>query len=92
MELTDKNELHNTLLFMESMENLSYGKKIYGKVIQQVVNMPTIEAEPVKHGHWIWRGGNLYECSECGQNVMTNDIECYKYCHGCGARMGEEEE
>lgn len=32
----------------------------------------------------------IYECSECGQNVMTDNIECYKFCHGCGARMGEE--
>lgn len=29
----------------------------------------------------------IYECSCCGQNAMTNDIECYKFCHGCGARM-----
>ena len=29
----------------------------------------------------------IYECSFCGQNVMTSDIECYKFCHGCGARM-----
>ena len=29
----------------------------------------------------------IYECSCCGQNVMTSDIECYKFCHGCGARM-----
>ena len=29
----------------------------------------------------------IYECSHCGQNVMTSDIKCYKFCHGCGARM-----
>ena len=29
----------------------------------------------------------IYECSCCGQNVMTSDIECYKFCHGCGASM-----
>lgn len=29
----------------------------------------------------------IYECSECGQNVMTGDIECYRFCHGCGAKM-----
>ena len=29
----------------------------------------------------------IYECSECGQNVMTDDIGAYQYCHGCGARM-----
>ena len=32
----------------------------------------------------------VYECQNCGQNVMTGDIEAYKYCHGCGARMKVE--
>ena len=26
----------------------------------------------------------IYECEVCGQNVMTDDIDAYKYCHGCG--------
>ena len=35
----------------------------------------------------------IYECSVCGQNVMTQDIDVYMYCHGCGADMrGEEHE
>lgn len=29
----------------------------------------------------------LYECSKCGQPVLTKDIDCYKFCHGCGAKM-----
>ena len=29
----------------------------------------------------------IYECDQCGQQVMTQDIECYKFCHGCGVRM-----
>lgn len=29
----------------------------------------------------------IYECSGCGQNVLTCDINVYKYCHGCGRRM-----
>lgn len=29
----------------------------------------------------------IYECSVCRQNVMTDDIGAYKYCHGCGAKM-----
>ena len=30
---------------------------------------------------------DIYECSECGQVLMTIDIDCYNYCHGCGAKM-----
>ena len=45
-----------------------------------------------RKGKWIQISpAKIYECSECGQNVMTNDIDCYKYCHGCGARMVNEE-
>lgn len=29
----------------------------------------------------------IYECSECHQHVMTNDITSYRFCHGCGLRM-----
>ena len=39
-------------------------------------------------GHWIKISpANIYECSECGKNVMTNDICAYDFCHGCGAEM-----
>ena len=47
---------------------------------------PTIE--PRNKGHWIKISpANIYECSECGKNVMTGDISAYDFCHGCGADM-----
>ena len=50
--------------------------------------MPSADVAPVRHGHWIKISpAGIYECSECGKNVMTSDIEAYEYCHGCGARM-----
>lgn len=33
----------------------------------------------------------IYECTNCNQVIMTSDINCYKYCHGCGVRMEGEE-
>ena len=52
---------------------------------------PTVDAVPVRHGKWIKiHPQDIYECSECHQNVMTSDIECYKFCHHCGARMDEK--
>lgn len=45
-----------------------------------------------KTGRWIKISpADTYECSECGQNVMTADICAYRYCHGCGAKMEESE-
>lgn len=67
-----------------------------------VADAPTIEAEPVKHGQWVWdnRLGEYY-CSAC-QRIMkpyvveTADSE-YRliqpnYCGWCGAMMDEVEE
>lgn len=60
---------------------------------------PTVEAEPVKHGHWKY--DNQYHwyracCSECGYYRVT-DIKAdrwneWKYCPNCGAKMDEVEE
>ena len=48
-----------------------------------------LEQEP-KTGHWKRIGYDIYECSICGQNVMTSDICAYRHCHGCGAKMESE--
>lgn len=49
------------------------------------------DKDTVKHGRWVKISpANIYECSECGQNVMTQDIEAYKFCNGCGTKMDKE--
>ena len=54
-------------------------------------DLPSADVAPVRHEHWVKISpAGIYECSECGKNVMTSDIEAYEYCHGCGARMGGE--
>ena len=52
---------------------------------------PTIEAEPVKHGRWEWRGFNIF-CSECDFGPYFDSTEpLYRYCPNCGAKMDKEE-
>ena len=52
------------------------------------VAIEALEQPKQKTGRWIQISpAGIYECSECGKNVMTNDIEEYKWCHGCGAKM-----
>lgn len=51
---------------------------------------PTIDAEPVRHGKWIYKEFEqskvgYYECSECGY-VAFNEKVCH-YCYNCGAKM-----
>ena len=34
---------------------------------------------------------NIFKCSVCHGHIMTSDIECYNFCHHCGADMRGEE-
>lgn len=53
-------------------------------------NMPTIDAEPVKHGHWNYKftiNGQSYRyCSECLE-IIYDDMVSKNYCPHCGAKM-----
>lgn len=57
---------------------------------------PTIDADPIRHGHWILTnkpniyGGTTVQCSECGYEGVIAHIEDHHYCWVCGARMDEE--
>ena len=63
-----------------------------GAQTRKPTDFPTIEPERIR-GRWNRISpARIYECSVCGQNVMTNDIAAYKYCHGCGAEMEQADE
>lgn len=51
--------------------------------------MPTVEAEPVRHGRWEFIGGYGYQyrCSKC---IMCADHRT-NYCPNCGAKMDLDE-
>jgi len=51
---------------------------IYGMII----NAPTIEAEPQRHGEWETRKGIEY-CSECNKSMIWQS----NFCPNCGAKM-----
>lgn len=60
-----------------------------------VKEAPTIDAEPIRHGKWIYEPKDAIEmmftlpkCSECG----FYSADGMYYCSCCGARMDEVEE
>lgn len=53
------------------------------------VNFWDLEQEP-ETGRWKRIGYDIYECSICGQDVMTSDICAYRHCHCCGTKMKSE--
>lgn len=67
---------------------------------QTIREIPAADAQPVRHGWWIMRGGK-WRCSECGQKALLRlsdatggcrEYEYYRanYCPNCGAKMDKE--
>ena len=63
-----------------------------------IARFPTVEAEPIRHGHWIMcdEQYNAYECSICHDawaveegSPSENNMH---YCQNCGSKMDEEAE
>lgn len=57
-----------------------------------IMRFPRVDAEPVRHGHWISRyhdenGCNYYThiCSRCSIEMLMRS----RYCPNCGAKMDE---
>lgn len=75
---------------------LSVLRRYEPRDIKMYINrQPTIEAEPVRHGKWIWDEEG-YHCSECWYHAQGNIMECidgtFRFCPVCGAKMDEAKE
>ena len=106
MRLIDGDEL---LKPVGSYERVKYTYE-YGDVVtvEDIELMPTIEAEPIRHGKWEhgrevsreYVGRELvainyedYHCSVCGAKYKNKDtIITFKFCPICGTHMEGVEE
>lgn len=57
-------------------------------IYDEIAKLPTIEAQPVRHGVWRLMHNSYdrvkeYNCSNCD----ANHIREYNFCPSCGARM-----
>ena len=62
----------------------------YRAVVELIDWMPTEDAQPVKHGHWIECDSqpNQKMCSSCrGVGVAKDIAQFFTYCPFCGADM-----
>lgn len=70
------------------------GRIWFEMVLADLEKLPTVDAVPVVHGHWIKIGGQYsirnMKCSICGEEVF-GDVDTEKYCFNCGAKMDKEE-
>ncbi len=74
------------------------------EAIDEIRCLPAVDAEPVRHAHWVHCKGksNLWYCSGCGEKIIYNPTrktygtnkkavhEVNKRCRSCGAKMGAE--
>mgnify|MGYP003309555592 CR=1 FL=1 len=92
------------LRMLKFKKNWCYGSgsmEDIDRVMEDIKNLPAVDAEPVRHGRWIHCNGksNLWYCSECGEKILYNQTrrtyniekrpvhEVNKYCRGCGENM-----
>ena len=58
-------------------------------VTSYIVSAPTVDAESVRHAHWVRTDKTdkfTWECSECGYGLTDYKLS---YCYDCGAKMDE---
>lgn len=96
-ELIDRNALIDALMtytWRDEDEHLIDDCDEKRRFIEQwLPSLPTLKTELFRFGHWKKISPSfIYECSECGQHVLTSYIFAYKYCHHCGAKMEDVSE
>lgn len=62
-----------------------------------IMNLPSVEVEPIRHGYWNHDYDNVSvtgTCSVCGWQsmLMETDVADMPYCPNCGAKMDEVNE
>ena len=96
MRLIDAEKAHGKLTDLYKCANRE-ARRAYSVAIDIVADADTIEAEPVRHGHWIEKITTI-KCSNCGKEY-NDEIRCMCYgedaelkrCPCCGAEMEEKE-
>lgn len=65
-----------------------------GNVIRDVLyEQPAVDAEPVRHGEWIYQDDEIMQCKTCSLcRCESFDLDGAGYCPNCGAKMDLEDE
>lgn len=71
-------------------------KEALKSLLSKIDNAPTIDATPVRHGHWtherlVSTSGGTYAVVRCSECKWQHPMLETKFCPNCGAKMYEEE-
>ena len=70
------------------LNNCSDNEEI-NAIYAEIVNAPTVDAEPVRHGRWLTSPTGWLYCSECEGEPPCEINVGTDYCPNCGAKMSE---
>jgi len=93
MRLIDADQIcesiEKTLRWAEENGHKKMANAIIDVLIPTIACQPTVEAEPIRHGHWVEASyaSTMWKCSVCGKIIEFGDL--YEYCGKCGAKMDE---
>lgn len=99
MRLVDTNEANKAIEKICNDYGVAYGNNYGGfadKIASVIDNIPTVDAEPVTHAHWILEkqpNGKpyCYHCSNCDSDFHYVGITtAFDNCPNCRAKMDEE--
>ena len=96
-----KKETHGDVIYrQDAIDAIRHIEEIYVNNLPTMIDKASAQTELMllpsaqperKTGRWIKISpAGIYECSKCGGNLMTGDIECYEFCHQCGSYNGGE--
>lgn len=89
MRLIDADELEKSIIKKLGIASEEFLLESEKAVFEEIDKAPTIDAEPVVHGEWIWWGYG-WMCSKC--DGCTDNIDHVR-CPWCGAIMdGDDHE
>lgn len=89
MRLIDADALKRNILCWKNCYNGYSDAYDKSMIIGAIEEMPTVDAEPIRHGHWRKVDDKeplAWDCSVCGAMCHYNT----PYCPICGAKMDEE--
>lgn len=94
MELIDRDALRDKIIQRTIEEDTEFPEYDWGtglSIAKDILERtPTVDAVPVRHGHWVGIDDEPYEVWECDRCGYTYESEHrYNYCPNCGAKMGD---
>ena len=92
MRLIDADKLKAKKKYCFEIKSGVFPQSDYFIKLTDIINAPTVEAEPIRHGHWTITDQDVMGCKEYTCSICGHDTEGWKathYCENCGAKMDE---